>query len=144
MPGASTAAPRRGDDRAVMARLSLALIRAYQLTQGPVLGLISHCRYHPTCSRYGAEAIRRFGFRRGWILALKRIARCNPFGGYGYDPVPEEYVSRAERRRRARAAAASADAVPTEGASVPAEVTAGAPASGDARTRGSASDGEAA
>ena len=41
-----------------MARLSLALIRAYQLTLGPVLGLISHCRYHPTCSHYGAEAIR--------------------------------------------------------------------------------------
>jgi putative membrane protein insertion efficiency factor len=99
-----------------MTRFSLMLIRVYQLTLGPVFGLFSHCRYHPTCSQYGAEAIRRFGFRRGWILALKRIGRCNPFAGSGYDPVPEEYVSRAERRRRARAAL-TAEPLPSGSAS---------------------------
>jgi uncharacterized protein len=127
-----------------MTRLSLALIRAYQLTLGPVLGLISHCRYHPTCSRYGAEAIRRFGFRRGWILALKRIGRCNPFGGYGYDPVPEEYVSRAERRRRAGAAAANTEVAEAQDVSVPAAEATGGPVGEGARARRSASDGEAA
>ncbi|MDL2241721.1 membrane protein insertion efficiency factor YidD [Bacteroidales bacterium OttesenSCG-928-L03] len=46
------------------------------------------CRYSPTCSEYAIEAIRKYGpFKGGW-LALKRIARCNPWGGHGFDPVP--------------------------------------------------------
>ena len=46
------------------------------------------CRFTPTCSQYAQEAIRKYGpFRGGW-LALKRILRCHPFGGSGYDPVP--------------------------------------------------------
>ena len=87
-----------------MKRVSLALIRLYQVTLGPVFGLFSTCRYQPTCSHYGTEAISRFGARRGWWLAIRRIGRCNPWGGSGYDPVPEEYLSRAARRRRERAA----------------------------------------
>jgi putative membrane protein insertion efficiency factor len=72
-----------------MARASLFLIRAYQLTLSPVLGVFGGgCRYYPTCSHYGYEAIQKYGFLRGWRLALARIARCHPFHAGGYDPVP--------------------------------------------------------
>jgi putative membrane protein insertion efficiency factor len=68
-------------------RVMLGLIRIYQLTLSPWLG--RDCRYTPTCSAYAAEAIRRFGPRRGAWLALKRVGRCHPWGGAGYDPVPD-------------------------------------------------------
>lgn len=68
-------------------RLMLGLIRTYQLTLSPWLG--RQCRYVPTCSVYAAEAIRRFGPRRGAWLALKRLGRCHPWGAAGYDPVPD-------------------------------------------------------
>ncbi len=64
----------------------LGLIRIYQVTIGPVLP--PSCRYQPTCSHYTYQAIERYGVLRGTWLGLKRIARCQPFGGSGYDPVP--------------------------------------------------------
>ena len=64
----------------------LGLIRLYQLTLSPWLG--NPCRYEPTCSRYAAEAIERHGALRGVWLAAKRLGRCHPWGGSGYDPVP--------------------------------------------------------
>ncbi len=64
----------------------LLLIRAYQLLLSPMLG--ASCRYTPTCSQYAVEAIRKYGpFKGGW-LAIRRIARCHPWGGHGHDPVP--------------------------------------------------------
>jgi putative membrane protein insertion efficiency factor len=63
------------------------LIRSYQLLVSPVLG--PSCRYLPTCSDYAAEAIERHGAVAGTWLALRRLARCHPWGGSGYDPVPE-------------------------------------------------------
>ena len=87
-----------------MTRLSLGFIRLYQLTLGPVFGVMSSCRYEPTCSRYTAQAIRRFGARRGWWLGIRRISRCHPFYPGGLDPVPERYVTWREARRARRAA----------------------------------------
>ncbi|HEY7927333.1 MAG TPA: membrane protein insertion efficiency factor YidD [Candidatus Dormibacteraeota bacterium] len=86
-----------------MTRLSLLLIRVYRVTIGPVFALMSSCRYQPTCSQYGYDAIARFGWRRGWWLALRRIGRCHPFHEGGHDPVPEQYASWREVRRRKRA-----------------------------------------
>ena len=64
----------------------LGLIRLYQVLVSPALP--QACRYAPSCSQYAATAITRYGARRGVWLALKRVARCRPFGGHGYDPVP--------------------------------------------------------
>jgi putative membrane protein insertion efficiency factor len=70
----------------VIGSLFLLLIKGYQYLISPLLG--ASCRYTPTCSQYGVEAIRKYGpFKGGW-LTLKRIGRCNPFGGHGHDPVP--------------------------------------------------------
>jgi uncharacterized protein len=62
------------------------LIRAYQLFISPLL--LPSCRFLPTCSDYAAEAIATHGAWRGSWLALGRLARCHPWGGTGFDPVP--------------------------------------------------------
>jgi putative membrane protein insertion efficiency factor len=67
-------------------RLLLLAIWAYQVTIG--LALPPACRFQPTCSRYAHAAIERHGALRGSWLAARRLARCHPFGGSGYDPVP--------------------------------------------------------
>jgi len=64
----------------------LRLIRLYQLILSPMLGVA--CRYEPSCSRYSYEAIEVHGVRRGIALTARRLARCRPGGGSGYDPVP--------------------------------------------------------
>lgn len=63
------------------------LIRGYQYVISPLLP--AACRYQPTCSNYGIQAIQRFGVLRGGWLTLKRLGRCHPWGGHGYDPVPD-------------------------------------------------------
>ena len=66
--------------------LFLGIIRLYQILISPLLG--ASCRYTPTCSAYGIEAIKKHGpFYGGW-LTLKRIASCHPWGKHGHDPVP--------------------------------------------------------
>jgi uncharacterized protein len=62
-------------------------IRFYQRGISPFLP--PSCRFQPTCSQYALEAVERFGPARGGWLAVRRLARCHPFGGSGYDPVPE-------------------------------------------------------
>lgn len=62
------------------------LIRAYQLFISPILP--PSCRFEPTCSHYGYEAIRKYGVIKGGWLAVWRVCRCNPWGKGGYDPVP--------------------------------------------------------
>ena len=64
-----------------------ALILVWQWVLSPVLG--TNCRYQPSCSHYAAEALSRHGAIRGGWLATRRILSCNPWGGAGYDPVPE-------------------------------------------------------
>lgn len=67
-----------------MARLFIGLIHLYRVTLGPFLG--GHCRFHPTCSQYALDAIRKYGPWRGGWRTIKRLARCHPWGGHGYDP----------------------------------------------------------
>jgi uncharacterized protein len=62
------------------------MIRLYQHTLGPTLP--PACRFQPTCSHYAYDAIARHGLLRGGWLTARRLARCQPFGGSGYDPVP--------------------------------------------------------
>jgi putative membrane protein insertion efficiency factor len=64
----------------------MGLVRVYQVLLSPLLG--GRCRFHPSCSAYALEALRLHGLLRGGGLALRRIGRCHPFGGSGYDPVP--------------------------------------------------------
>lgn len=65
----------------------LALIKIYQWVISPVLGP-NKCRFTPTCSHYAAEALKKHGPFKGLWLAIKRISRCHPWGGKGFDPVP--------------------------------------------------------
>jgi putative membrane protein insertion efficiency factor len=70
----------------------LALVRLYQIAVSPVLHLIAGpgygCRFQPTCSQYAMEAVKVHGIFKGLWLATRRVLRCHPFGGQGYDPVP--------------------------------------------------------
>lgn len=61
-------------------------IKFYQLFISPMTS--SACRFTPTCSEYAAQALKKHGPIKGLFLAIKRILRCNPWGGSGYDPVP--------------------------------------------------------
>tara|TARA_R110000787_G_scaffold106618_1_gene214346 strand:- start:151 stop:360 length:210 start_codon:yes stop_codon:yes gene_type:complete len=69
-----------------MTRLFILLARFWQI--GPSRILPPTCRYHPSCSAYAIAALEKYGAIKGSWLALKRLLRCHPWGGSGYDPVP--------------------------------------------------------
>jgi uncharacterized protein len=70
-----------------MQRLLILVIRAYQYTLSPMLGV--RCRFEPSCSRYAIEALQEHGALKGSWLAARRLARCHPFHPGGHDPVPQ-------------------------------------------------------
>jgi uncharacterized protein len=69
-------------------KLVIALIRFYQIFISPLKP--PTCRFYPTCSQYGLEAVKRFGAIKGGWLTIKRILKCHPFHPGGFDPVPEK------------------------------------------------------
>lgn len=73
-----------------MVRILHWLIRFYQIAISPMLG--PRCRYIPTCSQYSLEAIHTHGAVKGTGLAIRRICRCHPWGGSGYDPLPSKAI----------------------------------------------------
>lgn len=77
---------------AAWVRPLIGLIALYQRILSPSLG--SNCRYSPTCSTYAAQALSQHGLVRGGWLALRRLGRCHPLGGRGYDPVPSKPFKR--------------------------------------------------
>jgi len=70
-----------------VAQLLRLFIAAYRLVLSPLLG--NNCRYLPSCSAYGYEAVGQHGAAKGSWLTLKRLCRCHPWGGAGFDPVPQ-------------------------------------------------------
>jgi uncharacterized protein len=75
------------------ARLLLLLVRGYQIVLSPFMG--GNCRFYPSCSNYGLEAIQVHGAIKGSWLAIRRIGRCHPFHDGGIDPVPPRVERRA-------------------------------------------------
>ncbi len=70
----------------VLKHLLIALVRGYQLLISPLLG--PRCRFYPSCSQYAVEALSSHGVWSGTVLTVRRVCRCHPWGGSGYDPVP--------------------------------------------------------
>ncbi len=66
----------------------LIIIKVYQLLISPILR--GNCRFLPTCSEYAIESLKSHGLIKGSILTIKRIGRCHPWGGFGYDPIPSK------------------------------------------------------
>ena len=73
----------------IIRKFFILIIQFYQYGISPFL--MPSCRYTPSCSNYGVEAINRHGAILGGFLTIKRILSCNPWGGSGFDPVPEKY-----------------------------------------------------
>ncbi len=72
--------------RNILSKIFIGIVRFYQAFISPLFG--AKCRFTPTCSAYGIEAIQKHGPWKGLKLTLKRFSSCHPWGGSGYDPVP--------------------------------------------------------
>jgi putative membrane protein insertion efficiency factor len=83
---AGRAGPARPRDPGAVARAALVVLRGYKLLVSPLF--TGSCRFSPSCSTYMAQAIREHGALRGGWLGVRRVLRCHPFGGHGFDPVP--------------------------------------------------------
>jgi putative membrane protein insertion efficiency factor len=86
-----------------MTKLLLILLRIYKLAISPYLG--RNCRFHPSCSDYASEAIRRHGPLKGFAMSRRRLCKCHPWHAGGYDPVPEPSSAAASSSPRARKSA---------------------------------------
>lgn len=93
--------------RRILIGALIGTVRVYRVLLSPVLP--QSCRFHPTCSEYAIDAIRGHGPARGPWLALRRIARCHPWGGQGYDPVPPAHRQAGTPDTTRAAASAPAD-----------------------------------
>ena len=80
-----------------MTRLLIALLRGYKRWISPHLG--HHCRFTPTCSEYAMQALAVHGLVKGLLLTVWRLMRCQPFGKFGYDPVPPKGRWKSDDRR---------------------------------------------
>jgi uncharacterized protein len=76
----------------MLQKVFISLIRFYQVVISPIKP--PTCRFYPTCSHYGLEAIKRFGPIKGSLLTIKRIGKCHPLHPGGIDPVPDEWTKR--------------------------------------------------
>lgn len=70
----------------ILGAVFIGMIKFYQMAISPYLA--PSCRYTPSCSQYGIEAIKKYGAFKGGFLTLKRVLSCHPWGGHGHDPVP--------------------------------------------------------
>ncbi len=89
----------------MLGRILIGLVRGYRLLVSPWTP--PACRYTPTCSAYAVDAIEEHGALRGVLLAVRRVARCHPWGGHGYDPVPETRAPHGTVTHEARSGAAA-------------------------------------
>lgn len=80
----------------MLKKVFISVIRFYQIAISPLKP--PSCRFYPTCSHYGVEAVERFGALKGGWLAIKRILKCHPFHPGGVDPVPEKWPIKKTRR----------------------------------------------
>lgn len=81
-----------------MKKILILLVRFYQKFLSPLCPGV--CRYSPTCSQYMIEAIKIYGIYKGVLLGIKRILRCHPWGGSGFDPVPMPKEKLATRKKK--------------------------------------------
>ncbi len=84
----------------MLRKLLILPIKFYQMAISPWLG--TNCRYQPTCSHYMVGAIEEWGVLKGLWMGIKRIGRCHPWGGHGYDPVPKNQAKEAAKEKGQR------------------------------------------
>jgi hypothetical protein len=84
-----------------MTKILQGLIKLYHVTISPLIG--SRCRFVPTCSEYASQALEQYGVFKGGWLAVKRICRCHPWGGDGFDPVPDKNQERQKNTKVVKA-----------------------------------------
>lgn len=85
-PFSGGTAPAAAPPPTLAVRVLLGALKGYKLLFSPLLS--GYCRFHPSCADYAAQAIREHGALRGSWLSARRLSRCRPFGGHGFDPVP--------------------------------------------------------